>query len=55
MNIFAILAVIGVATLAVAEILITVQKSQMKKQFLEELDLKEKTEGDANDGFKDQE
>jgi len=38
LNFYAILAVIGVGILAVSEILITVQKAQMKKQFLEELD-----------------
>ncbi len=54
MNVFAILAVVGIATLALAEILITVQKSQMKKQFFEELDRQEKNQEDANDGFNDQ-
>ena len=54
MNIFAILAVVGIATLAVAEILISVQKSQMKKQFLEELDRQEKAKEDASGSFKDQ-
>jgi len=53
MNIFAILAVLGVATLAIAEILISVQKSQMKKQFLEELD-RQKTREDDNNSLKDQ-
>jgi len=54
MNIFAILAVVGIATLAVAEILISVQKSQIKKQFLEELDRQEKAKEDTNGSFKDQ-
>ena len=54
MNIFAILAVVGIATLVVAEILISVQKSQMKKQFLEELDRHEKAKEDANGSFKGQ-
>jgi hypothetical protein len=53
MNIFAILAVLGIATLAVVEILISVQKSQMKKQFLEELDRQRKAEHDAHDNLKD--
>lgn len=37
MDPYAILAVVAVAILGIAEILIAVQKSQMKKQFLEEL------------------
>jgi hypothetical protein len=38
MNPFAILAVIAVSILGVAEILVARQKSQMKKDFLKELD-----------------
>jgi hypothetical protein len=37
MNVYAILAGGALATLAIAEILISRQKAQMKKQFLEEL------------------
>ncbi len=41
MNAYAILAGAAVAILAIAEALISVQKSQMKKQFLKELDQKD--------------
>jgi hypothetical protein len=37
MNFYAILAAVAVFILAIAEILISIQKAQMKKQFLEEL------------------
>ncbi|HXQ93423.1 MAG TPA: hypothetical protein VN739_10500 [Nitrososphaerales archaeon] len=53
MNVFAVLAVVGIATLASAEILISIQKSQMKKQFLEELDRQGKDEDDAKNNIKD--
>jgi hypothetical protein len=44
MNPFAIVAVIAVGILALAEILVSYQKSQMKKDFLRDLDnLDEKT------------
>ncbi len=38
MNPYAILAVVAVAIVAISEILISVQKSKMKKQFIDELD-----------------
>lgn len=37
-NLYAVLAVVAVSILAFTEILVSVQKAQMKKQFLEELD-----------------
>lgn len=37
-NLYAVLAVVAVGILAFTEILVSVQKAQMKKQFLEELD-----------------
>ena len=45
MNLYAILAAVAVVILAVSEILISIQKSQMKRQFLDELD--------RSDGSKD--
>ncbi|MDG6906180.1 MAG: hypothetical protein JRN20_10395 [Nitrososphaerota archaeon] len=41
MNIFAIVAVIAVAIFLVVEVLISYQKYQMKKMFLEEMDKKD--------------
>ncbi len=41
MNWYAIIAVAGIVVLAVAEILISVKKLQMKRQFLEELNHQE--------------
>jgi len=38
MNPYAILAVAAIAIFAITEILVSVQKSHMKKQFLEDLD-----------------
>lgn len=39
---YAILAVGAIAVFGISEILISVQKAQMKKQFLEELDRRDK-------------
>jgi hypothetical protein len=41
MNVFAIVAVIAIGVFVVAEVLVSYQKYQMKKQFLDELDKKE--------------
>jgi len=38
MNVYAILAAVAISILALTEVLVAAQKSQMKKQFLEELD-----------------
>jgi len=47
-NLYAILAVIAVGILAVTEILVSIQKAQMKKQFLEELDRRDKKINDTD-------
>jgi hypothetical protein len=49
MNVYAILAVVAVAILAIAEVLTTIQKAQMKKQFLEDLDRQAKQSPDDSD------
>lgn len=42
MNIFAIVAVIAVGVFLIAEVLISYQKFQMKKMFLDEMDKKDR-------------
>jgi hypothetical protein len=42
LNIYAIIAGIAIAVLALAEVLISIQKWQMKKQFLDELNQRER-------------
>jgi hypothetical protein len=41
-NIFAIIAVAAIGSLIAAEVLVAYQKHQMKKQFLEDMDQKNK-------------
>jgi hypothetical protein len=41
-NIFAVAAAVSVATIAVTEALITVQRARLKKRFLEELDARDR-------------
>lgn len=41
-NLYSVLAVVAVAILAITEVLLSIQKSQMKMQFLNELDQRNK-------------
>ena len=47
MNIFALIAVIAISVFVAAEVLVSYQKYQLKKQFLEEIDEKSQDEKDT--------
>jgi hypothetical protein len=48
MNLYAIAAAVALLTVAVAEILISRQKLQMKRQFLDELEKKEERDAEKD-------